>query len=113
MRDAKHNLQLQRKRKYFLGRSLDLGLVTHYYRSFGNVERVLDIGCGLGCMGRLKPGPAIKVYGLDIGEEGIAKAKEYEITQVWVMGYQRKRVVEECGIERFTERVKTLLEGII
>ena len=80
---AKHNLQLQRKRKYFSGRSLDPGLVTYYYKAFGNVERVLDIGCGLGCMGRLKPDPAIEVYGLDIDEEAIAKAKECEIAQVW------------------------------
>lgn len=83
MDEANHNLQLQRKRRYFSGQSLDPGLVTHYYKSFGNVQTVLDIGCGLGCMGRLKPDPAIEVYGLDIDEKAITKAKEYEIAQVW------------------------------
>lgn len=79
----------QRKQKYFLRRFLPPTLVTYYYRQFGQVSRVLDLGCGLGCMGRLKPAPEIEVYGLDIDEATVAKATQYENAQVWNLETQR------------------------
>lgn len=79
----------QRKQKYFLRRVLPPTLVTYYYRQFGQVSRVLDLGCGLGCMGRLKPAPEIEVYGLDIDEAAVAKATQYENAQVWNLETQR------------------------
>jgi len=84
---AKSNLQ--RKRRYFSRRVLHSALVAYYYRHFGHVCRVLDLGCGLGCMGRLKPDSAIEVYGLDIDEEAVAKASQYENAQVWNLESQR------------------------
>ena len=80
---------LQRKRKYFSRRVLHPGLVAYYYHHFGHVRRVLDTGCGLGCMGRLKPDSAIEVYGLDIDEGAVAKAAQYENAQVWDLEAQR------------------------
>ena len=71
------------KKRHFSRRTLDSSLVACYYHHFGHVQRVLDLGCGLGCMGRLKPDPEIQVYGLDISSEAVAKAKEYENAQVW------------------------------
>lgn len=78
-----------RKRKYFLRRVLHPALVAYYYHHFGHVCRVLDMGCGLGCVGRLKPDPAIEVYGLDIDEEAVAKAAQYENAQVWDLEAQQ------------------------
>ena len=74
---------MQSKKRYFSRRVLDPALVAYYYRHFGRVRRVLDLGCGLGCMGRLKPDPAIEVYGLDIDEGAVATARQYEDSQVW------------------------------
>ena len=74
---------MQRKRRYYSRRVLDPALVVYYYQHFGHVRRVLDLGCGLGCMGRLKPDPAIEVYGLDIDERAVAEATQYENAQVW------------------------------
>lgn len=68
----------QRKRRYFSRRVLHPALVDYYYHHFGHVRRVLDLGCGLGCMGRLKPDSAIEVYGLDIDEGAVAKARQHE-----------------------------------
>ena len=80
---------LQRKRKYFSKRILHPTLVAYYYHHFGHVRRVLDLGCGLGCMGRLKPDSAIEVYGLDIDEGAVAEAAQYENAQVWDLEAQR------------------------
>jgi SAM-dependent methyltransferase len=73
----------QRKGRYYSRRLLDPSLVAYYYRHFGHVRRILDLGCGLGCMGRLKPEAAIEVYGLDIDEVAVAEARQYENAQVW------------------------------
>ncbi|MCK4793860.1 MAG: class I SAM-dependent methyltransferase, partial [Desulfobacteraceae bacterium] len=80
---------LQRKRKYFSRRVLHPTLVAYYYHHFGHVRRVLDLGCGLGCMGRLKPDSTIEVYGLDIDEGAVAEAAQYENAQVWDLEAQR------------------------
>lgn len=79
----------QRKRRYFSKRVLDPTLVAHYYHHFGHVRRVLDLGCGLGCMGRLKPDSAIEVYGVDIDEGAVAKASQYENSRVLNLETQR------------------------
>ncbi len=76
-------MKQQRKKRYFLRRELDPGLVAYYYHHFGHVHRVLDLGCGLGCMGRLKPDSTVEVYGLDIDQGSVAKAAQYESTQFW------------------------------
>lgn len=68
--------------RYFSRRVLDPTLVAYYYHHFGPVKKVLDLGCGLGCLGRLKPDAFIEVYGLDSDEVAIAKAKEFEYAQV-------------------------------
>jgi len=69
---------MQRKKKYYANRTLSPTLVEHYFRNFGNVQKVLDLGCGLGCLGRLKPKAMIEVYGLDIDENAVLEASNYE-----------------------------------
>ena len=76
-------MPVQHKRRYFLGRTLDPDLVAYYYHQFGHIKRILDLGCGFGCMGRLKPDRSIEVYGLDIDETAVAEAKKHENAQIW------------------------------
>lgn len=64
-------------------------LVAYYYQHFGGVSKVLDLGCGLGCLGRLKPDPDIEVYGLDIDEGAVAVAAQYEDAQTFDLENQR------------------------
>lgn len=87
--DKAANSNQQWKMRYFTGRELDPALVAYYYHHFGHVRRVLDLGCGLGCMGRLKPDSAIEIYGLDIDEGAVAQAAQYENAQVWNLETQR------------------------
>lgn len=84
---SEHNQQ--QKMRYFTGRDLDPTLVDYYYHHFGRVHRVLDLGCGLGCMGKLKPDSAIEVFGLDIDEGAVARAAQYEKAQVWNLETQQ------------------------
>jgi SAM-dependent methyltransferase len=59
---------------------LDPGLVARYYRHAGSVQRVLDLGCGGGDLGRLRPDPTIEVHGIDIRPEAVAAAARWETT---------------------------------
>jgi SAM-dependent methyltransferase len=62
--------------------TLDPGLVARYYRHAGTVRTVLDVGCGLGCFGRLKPDPSIVVHGVDVDAGAVARAGQWERTVV-------------------------------
>ena len=67
-----------RKLAYYEGRTLDPGLVARYYRLAGDVRRVLDVGCGRGCFGRLKPSESVEVHGIDVDELSIETASAWE-----------------------------------
>lgn len=67
-----------RKLAYYEGRTLDPGLVARYFRLAGDVRRVLDVGCGRGCFGRLKPSAGIEVHGVDVDELSVETAGEWE-----------------------------------
>lgn len=68
---------------YGTGHSLHPKLVEYYFSQFGAVEKVLDLGCGIGDLGRWKPEASIEVYGLDIDQRAVKQAKEYEKAQVY------------------------------
>lgn len=70
-----------RKARYYLrGGPLDPALVARYYRHAGAVSRVLDLGCGIGCFGRLKPDPSIEVCGVDVDAAAVEAAARWETT---------------------------------
>lgn len=71
------------KRSYYNRRRLQPPIVDYYFKQIGtNVSRVLDLGCGLGCIGRLKPNNKIEVYGVDIDKYAVEEAKKYEQAEI-------------------------------
>lgn len=73
---------MTRKTSYYQRAGLlDPGLVARYYRLVGPVKRVLDVGCGPGCFGRLKPAADIEVHGVDHDEGAVETAGRFEATR--------------------------------
>jgi SAM-dependent methyltransferase len=67
------------KRRYYeRGGLLDPALAARYYRLLGSAKVILDLGCGRGCLGRLKPSPEIEVHGLDHDPLAVEEASRYE-----------------------------------
>ncbi|HVS84893.1 MAG TPA: class I SAM-dependent methyltransferase [Gaiellaceae bacterium] len=54
------------------------GLAARYWRCFGDARVVLDVGCGAGAFGRLRPSPEIAVHGVDADPRAVASAAEHE-----------------------------------
>jgi SAM-dependent methyltransferase len=70
-----------RKETYYVrAGSLDPGLVDRYWRLVAPAAKVLDVGCGEGCFGRLKPDAQASVYGVDNDPIAVEAASAYEIT---------------------------------
>lgn len=70
-----------RKENYYVrGGTLDPHLVARYWRLVAPAEKVLDVGCGQGCFGRLKPTPSAEVFGIDIDPIAVESASRYETT---------------------------------
>jgi len=67
---------------YLNNRFLNLSLVNRYYENLGKAKKILDLGCGNGCIGRLKPDTDIEVFGLDIDTRALSEASKYEIVQL-------------------------------
>lgn len=61
---------------------LDPGLVARYWRLVAPARRVLDVGCGQGCFGRLKPFPDCEVTGVDVDEAALESASRFETTRL-------------------------------
>jgi len=57
-------------------------LTARYYRLFGPVRRVLDVGCGLGSMGLYKPSEAVQVFGVDHDAGALSEARRWEYVSV-------------------------------
>jgi SAM-dependent methyltransferase len=70
-----------RKRMYYAGGGMPPQLAARYWRMFDGARAVLDIGCGRGDLGRLKPDAGIDVHGVDIdvGAVEIASAHEHAL----------------------------------
>lgn len=71
-------LTLAGKQAYYRDADIRPGLAARYYRQFAGARTVLDVGCGTGDFGRLRPSPAIEVYGVDIDPLAIERACRYE-----------------------------------
>src|SRR5262245_50018352 len=77
-------------------RTLDRGLVAWYFELLGPVERVLDLGCGQGDIGRYRPPAARHVVGADASEEMLRIAARHETVCGWD---------GDCGVLPFRDGV--------
>lgn len=68
-----------RKRRYYEGGAMHPRLAARYWRFFAGSRRVLDLGCGRGDFGRLRPDPSVEVFGLDHDAGAVAEASRYEV----------------------------------
>ncbi len=53
-------------------------LVELYFEILGEVTSVLDLGCGVGSIGKFKPNPNIEVIGIDIDINLLKEASKFE-----------------------------------
>ncbi|MHB8578136.1 MAG: class I SAM-dependent methyltransferase [Dehalococcoidia bacterium] len=68
------------KRRYHVGRAMPPTLAHRYWREFGAVRRILDLGCGAGDFGRLCPLAQIEVHGVDLDPGALRRARAWEQT---------------------------------
>lgn len=66
------------KRAYYRDSGMPAGLAARYYRQFGGAQRILDVGCGTGAFGRLRPSDDIDVYGIDADTLAVEQAARWE-----------------------------------
>lgn len=64
-------------------RVLDPALVAWYFDLLGPVERVLDLGCGRGDIGRHRPKHVRCVVGVDAAEDALRVAASHEAVCGW------------------------------
>jgi SAM-dependent methyltransferase len=69
---------MKKEAYYVRAGRLDPGLVARYWRLVAPAETVLDVGCGQGCFGRLKPDARAEVFGVDIDPIAVDAAAAYE-----------------------------------
>lgn len=62
----------------YRGRGMPAALAARYYREFGDVRTVLDLGCGAGDFGRHRPSPAVEVHGVDADLHAVELASRWE-----------------------------------
>lgn len=72
------------KRVYFNKRDTPKKFIEFIWNQFLEKEliannKILDIGCGVGSLGKYKPTSSVLVYGVDIDEAALQKAKKYEL----------------------------------
>ena len=56
-------------------------LAARYFRLLGSAKVILDVGCGLGDLGRYRPRSDIEVHGVDIDSNAVSFAQEHEIAK--------------------------------
>jgi SAM-dependent methyltransferase len=62
----------------YYGGHLHLDLVARYFTLLGTARTILDVGCGLGSIGRWKPGPDYRVTGIDHDGTALREAARWE-----------------------------------
>ena len=71
-----------RKEQYYArAGTLHPKLAARYWRLVVPARRALDLGCGQGTLGRLKPDATTEVFGVDIDPIAVEAASRYETTQ--------------------------------
>jgi SAM-dependent methyltransferase len=76
--------------------ALDPGLIAWYYDLLGPVQRVLDLGCGQGDVGRYRPKHVPNVIGVDAAEHTLRVAAKHEAVCGWD---------GDCGVLPFRDGV--------
>lgn len=71
---------MRKEHYYERAGTLDPKLVARYWRLVAPAKRVLDVGCGQGCFGRLKPVATAEVFGVDIDPIAVEAASRFERT---------------------------------
>jgi SAM-dependent methyltransferase len=71
------------KPHYYLGGGVPAPLVRYYFSRLGHVSQVLDLGCGIGDIGRFAPAGATRVYGADIDLGALRQAAVSEAAVAW------------------------------
>jgi len=66
------------KTRYYNNLNFSANLANHYFREIKTAKRILDIGCGVGDFGRLKPTADIDVFGVDCDISALKIAENYE-----------------------------------
>ncbi len=71
-------LRLVEKRTYYRDAGMPASLARRYYRQFAGARTILDVGCGTGEFGRLRPSAGIVVNGVDIDAGAVEQATLHE-----------------------------------
>jgi SAM-dependent methyltransferase len=71
-------LTLVEKQAYYRGSGMPASLARRYYREFAGARTILDVGCGNGDFGRLRPSPDVVVNGVDVDAGAVARASSHE-----------------------------------
>lgn len=71
-------LTVVEKQAYYRDSGMTLSVARRYYREFAGARAILDVGCGTGDFGRLRPSPGIIVNGVDIDSGAVERAMQHE-----------------------------------
>lgn len=74
--------ELTSKTKYYSNLNFDKKLSEHYFREIRTARKILDIGCGTGDFGRLKPSADIEVFGIDCDVSALRIARQFEEVKI-------------------------------
>jgi SAM-dependent methyltransferase len=72
------HLSIVEKQAYYRDGGMPAALAARYYREFTGARTLLDIGCGTGDFGRLRPSPGIIVHGVDHDSAAVEQASQHE-----------------------------------
>jgi len=71
-------LSVVAKQAYYRDAGMAPELAAIYYAHFAGARAILDVGCGTGDFGRMRPSSSIDVRGVDVDALAIAEASQHE-----------------------------------